>query len=693
MTLLLTLGAAYQIAVSVAATGVAFTPRSGRWLLAAGLLGLALVEAFLLLRTWTPRRTGMLERQQRLEQWAARRRALAWGIFLLSLALFPALVFYPPVGSLVQALYPRLLVFWLFVLLDSLLLLALRPQTGWITAAGAAMVCIAGVYRLALFLPEISNLPFSLGWSEASRFYYASLFFAEQLYGQPLHPTVLHPSRYLMQAVPFLIPDLPLWAHRLWQVLLWLGTSLGSGLLLARRLPVHGKARWLLFVGWSALFLFQGPVYYHLLVPVMIVLATFDARHFWRSLFGVLLASAWAGISRVNWMPVPGLLAGTLYLLEAPFWVGVRGATESTERNNGGKSPGSFSAYAPRALRLGGDSLPGSSWVLQVARYLAAPVVWCTLGTLAAFGAQALYIRWSGNPARAFASSFSSDLLWYRLFPNATYPLGLLPSVLLVAAPVLVLFALALRRLGSEPGPAVQKYLRPFGLAAVLAVLLVVGLIVSVKIGGGSNLHNLDSFLVHLWVTGSYLLFSEALSNSNPQPAAAPAASWIPAPLGLALVLLPALFAVTSGGPVRVYDMEQAGQSVRVIQKWVDRTLEEGKPVLFISERQLLTFGYIEAPLFADYEKVFLMEMVMAMDPDYLHEFRTDIETQRFGMIVTDPLFDKLKDPEVSSWAEENNAWVDHVADRVMCYYRRQTHLDGFGVQILVPKAVPQGCP
>jgi len=66
-------------------------------------------------------------------------------------------------------------------------------------------------------------------------------------------------------------------------------------------------------------FLFQGAVYYHLMVCVVLVLLGYKKDKPLRTLIFVLLASVWAGISRVNWMPVPGLLAVALYLLDTPF--------------------------------------------------------------------------------------------------------------------------------------------------------------------------------------------------------------------------------------------------------------------------------------------------------------------------------------------------------------------------------------
>jgi hypothetical protein len=89
-------------------------------------------------------------------------------------------------------------------------------KINWFPASIMALVGYAAFYKVTTFISEVSTFPFSLGWSEASRFYYASLFFSESLYNLHVPPSVLHPSRYLMQAIPFLIPSLPLWFHRLW---------------------------------------------------------------------------------------------------------------------------------------------------------------------------------------------------------------------------------------------------------------------------------------------------------------------------------------------------------------------------------------------------------------------------------------------------------------------------------------------
>jgi hypothetical protein len=181
----------------------------------------------------------------------------------------------------------RGVVFLGILVIVTALLICFRKMD-WFPASLVVLVSYATFYKVATLFSDVSTYPLSLSWSEGSRFYYASLFFSERLYHMHVPPSVLHPSRYLMQAVPFLIPGLPLWFHRLWQVLLWISVTALTGFMLARRL----RAGWV-YALWAFLFLFQGPVYYHLLVMVFLVLWGVKPRQFWRSLWIVLIASAW----------------------------------------------------------------------------------------------------------------------------------------------------------------------------------------------------------------------------------------------------------------------------------------------------------------------------------------------------------------------------------------------------------------
>ena len=79
-------------------------------------------------------------------------------------------------------------------------------------------------------------------------------------------------------------------------------------------------------------------------------------------------------------------------------------------------------------------------------RYMLKPAMWLVLGLLTAIASQSLYIYLSGNRNNlsAFGSSFTSDLIWERLWANPTYPLGVVPGILIVSAPVMAILIHAL---------------------------------------------------------------------------------------------------------------------------------------------------------------------------------------------------------------------------------------------------------
>ena len=502
----------------------------------------------------------------------------------------------------------------------------------------ATLLAGGSLYLAATYVPGVSSYPLSLGWSEGSRYYYASLFLSERLYGLNVPPSVLHPSRYLLQAIPFLLPNSGLWLHRLWQMLLWLGLPLTAAGLLVRRLELpRGPVRWLALL-WAFLFMFQGPVLYHLLVSVILVLWGFRADRLWRSLLVVLAASAWAGISRINWVPVPGFIAATLYFLERP-----------------------------RA----GEPLP---------RYWGRPLLWITAGSLTALLAYSGYILISGNEAEQFGSSLTSDLLWYRLLPNRTFPLGIVGAVGLASLPIGLLLWRWIAGGGRSLSPD-----RWLPVDAMLGVLLVGGVIVSLKIGGGSNLHNLDAYLILLLALGTYVYFGRTAGSD----AARARLRWGEHAL---LVAVPLTFVLSTGSPAPSLDHDFAARVVGEIQRQLG-ALESPEPrVLFMSERQLLTFGYLEGlELVPDYEKVFLMEMAMSGNRSYLDRFHTALRDQTYDLIVSDPL--KIQYQGRSrAFGEENDAWVREVSEPALCFYEPVLTIEEAAVQILIPRSAETPC-
>jgi drug/metabolite transporter (DMT)-like permease len=324
-------------------------------------------------------------------------------------------------------------------------------------------------------------------------------------------------------------------------------------------------------------------------------------------------------------------------------------------------------------------------------RYLLPPMFWAILGSVVALLTSTAYIQLSGNPTHQFASSFRSALIWERLLPNETYQPGLLAAILISCLPVVFIFVIHLWRRRER----LDRW-RILGLGSILVLLFAGGVVVSTKIGGGSNLHNFDAFMIVLLICGGASWFHQvALENewtgSNLE---APSAGIYPVKTAAFLALLaPVGFAVLSGGPIYIPPPTMVTEALDSIQKASDRVSAAGGRVLFITERQLLTFKTIQGvDLEPEYEKVFLMEMVMSKDQPYLKKFREDISRQKYGLIIsTQVILTRREDS--GRYGDENREWRKLVNRPLWCYYHPELTYRHLHVQLLVPREkIPAEC-
>jgi hypothetical protein len=580
-------------------------------------------------------------------------RVLGWVIFAAILLLIPYVKFTFQVGQDRNPFMDRALLstiyYWLswYALLLAAVALKLALQTTWQVSLVSALIILGVAYEVLLRFNAVTTYPLSMGWSEGSRYYYASLFFSKEIYGESLPLSTLHPSRYLLQSIAFLIPGADIATHRLWQFLLWIGLTAGATLALANRaFPPQEKWAKRLFAGWAFLFLLRVGVYYHLEVMVILPLLFVRHDHPWRSLLAVVLASAWAGISRVNWFPVPAMIAIAVYLLETPLRSRI---------------------VTPK----------------QLSGYLAQPVLWAVAGLLSALGAQTAYIFLSGNAGNvdAFASSFTSDLLWYRWWPNPNHFLGILPAVLVVTGPLIVILILAVRQRDS------LHPIRWLGLALMIFILFMGSLVVSTKIGGGGDLHNMDAYAILILVPAAYLI--GGCARTEPAGSQLKIHSW---PTFTVAALIPILFLIPLLSPYPQYDVERNQAAYQQLTQAVNEIGRTG-PVLLINERQLVTFGDVSIPLVPDYEAVTLMEMAMANNQAYLNRFYSDLKNHRFAAIVAAK--QNLVIKQSGALIEENNVWNSRVSPYILCYYHAIATIEPQGnrIEIYVPTAELAACP
>ena len=531
---------------------------------------------------------------------------------------------------------------WLFLMcsiVSSMLLKISRSELSMPKAFLTAILAQAVIFKVLSYIPIISPYPFSTVWSEGSRWYYASLLFSNKIYGHALSPSFIDFPLDILNSVPFLVGISSILVSRFWSVLLNLGMATATILLLVRRLKITDRwLRWIL-TAWCFLFLFQeGSIYPHLLLSVIVVLLGFNARKFWRSLVVIALASLWVGMDRINWYPVPGLLAVALFLLEEP----VHG-------------------YA------------------SLVQYVKKPLMWFLAGMSAAILGWLTVTMVTGSDLKESGSSLTSLLLWYRLLPNPTYRFGILPAILFVSFPILLVIGWGIRKSN-------WHIFRLLGLGGILLVFFVGGLVSSIKVGGGSDLHNMDAFTIFLLVIGVYV-YSQRFGFEAAGP---------PRTIPMFIVILTLIIntlVVIQGVQLRTpYDQKSADNIIVTLNNSASQAVKKGE-VLFINQRQLFSFGDIKSvPLTTDYELVTLMEMVMSDNRPYLDKFHNDLRNHRFSMIVVESTSDHLEGAKYA-FGEENDLWILQVSRPLLCSYEPVTTLPMAGVQVFVPRINQTPCP
>ncbi|RJP48203.1 MAG: hypothetical protein C4583_14670 [Anaerolineaceae bacterium] len=601
----------FWLAVHLGSGGVLFVFWR-RTLLVFAVAGLALV--FLILAYLLDREKFFNLAENLLEK-SVNFRAIRVPLLIFAILLF-AFILLGPLSQTFQPLPSR----FLLIFIASIFLtftLSQKPFSHSWPSFLLSFILLSSLYQLITNYQLLSSSPFSRGWSEGTRYYHASLLLSERYYGLSLPPFYQDLSRYIVEAVPLLLPQPSLWLERLWEFLLtFILPALTSALVLCRVASAkQNRALWLALFLWGTLYLLQGPVYFYLLLAAIPILAFYHPQKPLPSILALLAASFWAGISRVNWIPIPAMLAIALYLLETPF-----------KKN--------------------------------LFRYLAPPALYALLGLVTAYAARQWYFSISAISPEMFNAAFWQQLLWYRLFPSALQPLGILPAGLLMTAPLILLMWTHLRQNH-------WHWIRVSGLVSMLLVLLVGGFIVSAKIGGGSNLHNLDGYLTLSLAIGLTLL-TDRFSPDREADSSPRAFS----PLTISLAILALTFFTVSPAFPSLPARDRHENALASLQQLVDETVAADGQVLFISQRHLLTFGYITGvPLVPEYDNIALMEFAMSNYRPLIDQFHADIAAHKYALIIAPTPPGQLQTRD-DPFAEENNAWAKRVSIPMLREYK-----------------------
>lgn len=625
--------------------------------------------------------------------WLRKRLGVIRWLLAIFLVILPAYVLqYTFWGIVLHGPYLRIVLFSFSISALGVLFTDDKRLVEWNgLLAGAGLV--SGISIFFSSLGQITNYPFSLGWSEGNRLWDYSIMFGRHLYEYPAGkeiPVYLDIGRQFIGGIPFLLPGITIWQERLWLALIGVIPYLALGWI-SFYLGRKNLLPWLLAGIWAFTFVRQGPIHPPLLICAIAVAIAWQ-RPLWLAIPLLVGAGFFAVTSRFTWLFAPAMWAVMLEM-----------SSEGAPSKQLNKKTWLRAIWAGGAGVIGGYVLP--FFIPLLGKWFDALKGGATIASN----------NVAGGVTLDFVQSSISDqpLLWYRLFPNETFPPGILLGLLVAVGP-LIFILLYLSRSRQWLLNGWQKLAITLPLLAFLAV----GLIASVKIGGGGDLHNMDMFIIGLMFTSAVAWRNggrQWIANINLAP------MWTKATM-LALIVFPLYWAAMDLRPISITgnlrsivvlsdisspdieagilpdplpgtlpSQEDTQKALDEIRTEVQRALPFGD-ILFMDQRQLLTFGYISGvPLVPEYDKKVLIDKAMSEDAAYFDAFYRDLAARRFSLIISNPLNQTIKTEE-AVFGEENNAWVKWVSTPVLCYYEPLLTLKKVKIQLLVPRQDISNC-
>ncbi len=645
-----------------------------------GIMAAGIFSVFLGMATlWFPER--LVRFNATLAKWRDYLGWLRWPVVLI-LAIIPARVFlYLSLGFKLIGSGFRLAIFLVVVLISGVLV---TRRKGVLLSWPALMVSAIFVGCFFIFAKElvsVTDYPLSLTWSEGNRIWDYSWLYGRRLYDYPIgqkFEAYIDIGRQSLWGLPFLFSNVSIVDVRLWSMLVLTVPYALFGWMAFRL--IKGKQKEFFWIGlWVFLFLYQGPIYTPLILSAILVAG---ARHkpLWIALPLIYLAGYYAQLSRLTWMVAPAMWAVMIALVDGvpdgrrlsfqdwvkTFIYGLAGFLGGVGLRRGWRR---VSVYLSRVAETSSEAD-----VAAVATPTATPAPAVAYTDTA----DAVETVSSG------ASSFLTDqpLLWERLWPNPTNDLGIILGLVLAAAPLIILLVYLIHSKRWR-----LNVWQQVGILGVLGAFLGLGVVISVKIGGGNNLHNVDMFLIGLIFVAALAWESEGrrvIFELDAQQVGIKV-------ILLAMCLIPAFMPWVYATPLEVPEQHYVDMTIELLQSETEHVISQGGEVLFMDQRQLFTFGQIQAPFVPEYEKKQVMDRALAGDREYFAPFYRDLADQRFGLIITDPQRIRYSNA-LDDWGAENDAWVKWVTEPLYCYYEEKYSKDKTAVWFLVPRADVSDC-
>ena len=600
-----------------------------------------------------------------LINWRIRTGRIRWILAALILILPIFILQYTIAGSVLNGFFSRMLVF--LSMSVAIAILINQDNSKFITSSSLAssILIISAAFSLSAAFNNVISYPFSLSWSEGNRIWDYSVLFGRQRYNYPVDQSIfafIDKGRQSLWGLPFLVPGISIIHIRLWNALVITVPYAILGWIVFHR-TTENKFLWLLSGIWVFVFLIQGPIYTPLILSAILVAIAWRSS-VWIAIPLILVSGFYAKWTRFTWMFAPALWAGILYL---------------GDKLSEGKNAIRKYWWSAFAVVLMG--LIGSLFVPRLIDFFyptASPLVEdSTVPNNLDIATTELI-----SMDRIIEIITRQPLILSRLLPNPTYGPGIVLALLLVTLP-LTFFLIYLVRSNKWILTIVQR----IAILVPMIIFLIVGLVVSTKIGGGGDLHNMDMFLIGLvfvvalaWKAGA----DQVLLNLDTQP-------WLIQAVIIIMMFLLAIKPVSEIFPQNLPPAKDVANALETIREQVSLANQNGE-VLFLDQRQLLTFGYVEnVPLVPEYEKKYLMDQAMSGDTEYFKKFYEDLSQQRFTLIISEPLKIVYQGSD-HHFGLENDTWVKWVSEPILCYYEPSFTFKPQRTQLLVPRDDISNC-
>lgn len=547
------------------------------------------------------------------------------------------------------SLHPWMLIFLFYSIALLVTALFIENLNTWTVTLLLAALVMAGGFGYAFFsrMNQVTAYPFTTYWSEGNRFFDYSTLLGSFRYNRPDGEKIqafINWGMALPWAIPFLLPNISIGFFRFWYQIVWILPVIALGYASIKK---NGKGKTaqfaaIIFALWAYLFLDQGPIYPPLVIGALITVIAVRQR----LPIGVILvavASYYVRSARWTWAYAPGLWAGMLALL----------------------------AIQNPSLQKEHTKQLGKPIALGLAGYFGGQL----LPSLIRFFTRGAALALLPDPT---SSTTRQPLLWARLWPNPTYPPGIILGLVWAVLPTLLfIIALVIKRYWKT------NWMHNLASAAVAIAFLTVGVIASTKIGGGSNLHNLDMFLITM-----LMILSSAINAVVDRWDTFIQSHWGLFALTIILLISPATYALRARDRLVLPPQEKTEEAIAVVRDKVEEYSEKGE-ILFIDHRQLLTFNLVNnVPLIDDYEKKYLMDWALTGNEEYFENFYADLGQQRFALIINEPL-NLISRGEDYAFGEENDAYVKWVTAPLLCQYEPIYTSQATALELLVPRTHP----